>query len=87
MAGSTAKATTACPVKSGVYAVTVALALETLGSAQRQVIEMAYFSGLTQMEIARRTGAPLGTVKSRARLGLLALRAAIAPEPYKSTQG
>ena len=56
---------------------TVARALETLGSAQRQVIEMAYFSGLTQMEIARRTGAPLGTVKSRARLGLLALRAAI----------
>ena len=66
---------------------TVARALETLGSAQRQVIEMAYFSGLTQMEIARRTGAPLGTVKSRARLGLLALRAAIAPGPYKSTQG
>ena len=66
---------------------TVARALETLGSAKRQVIEMAYFSGLTQMEIARRTGAPLGTVKSRARLGLLALRAAIAPESYKSAQG
>lgn len=59
---------------------TVARALETLGSAQRQVIEMAYFSGLTQMEIARQTGAPLGTVKSRARLGLLALRSAIAFE-------
>jgi len=55
-------------------------ALGTLGSAQRQVIEMAYFAGLTQTEIARQTGAPLGTVKSRARHGLLALRAAMASE-------
>lgn len=58
----------------------VAQALEKIGSAQRQAIEMAYFSGLTQMEIALQTGAPLGTVKSRVRLGLLALRAAIAPD-------
>ena len=56
---------------------TIRAALATLGSAQRQVIEMAYFSGLTQTEIANETGAPLGTVKSRARLGLLALRNAI----------
>lgn len=49
-------------------------ALMTLPSPQREAIEMAYFDGLTQQEIAVRTSAPLGTVKSRMRLGLLALR-------------
>lgn len=57
---------------------TITAALATLGAAQREAIELAYFSGLTQAEIARQTGAPLGTVKSRVRLGLLALRDAIA---------
>lgn len=52
-------------------------ALQTLGSVQREAIEMAFFSGLTHVEIARETGAPLGTVKSRIRLGLLVLRSAI----------
>jgi RNA polymerase sigma-70 factor (ECF subfamily) len=55
-------------------AATVRHALDRLSAVQREVIELAYFGGLTQQDIAARTGTPLGTVKSRARLGLLALR-------------
>ena len=53
---------------------TVRSALATLSDVQREAIELAYFGGLTQQEIAARTATPLGTVKSRMRLGLLAMR-------------
>jgi RNA polymerase sigma factor (sigma-70 family) len=53
---------------------TVTSALTTLPDAQREAVELAYFGGLSQTEIAERTGVPLGTVKGRIRLGLGALR-------------
>jgi RNA polymerase sigma-70 factor, ECF subfamily len=52
----------------------VVAALGTLSDVQREALELGYFGGLTQQEIAERTGTPLGTVKSRMRLGLLAMR-------------
>lgn len=52
-------------------------AMATLPAEQREVIELAYFEGLVQSEIAARTGQPLGTVKTRVRLGMEKLAAAL----------
>ncbi|HYG57993.1 MAG TPA: sigma-70 family RNA polymerase sigma factor [Symbiobacteriaceae bacterium] len=49
-------------------------ALMRLAPEQRQAVEMAYFGAMTQQEIAQKLDIPLGTVKSRVRLGLDALR-------------
>jgi RNA polymerase sigma-70 factor (ECF subfamily) len=55
----------------------VRAALENLGEAERQAIDLAYFSGLTHGEIAERLKEPLGTIKTRIRSGLLKLRGAL----------
>jgi RNA polymerase sigma-70 factor (ECF subfamily) len=50
--------------------VRVSTALAALPAEQRETIELAYFEGLTQSEIALRTGNPLGTIKMRVKLGI-----------------
>lgn len=52
--------------------------LSAMPAAQRSALEMAYFEGLTHSEISAKTGEPLGTIKTRIRAGLLALRKAFA---------
>lgn len=52
-------------------------ALGQLPHSQREVLELAYFGGLTQTEIAARLGDPLGTVKTRMRLGLQKLKSVL----------
>lgn len=52
-------------------------AVQGLPEAQRQVLELAYFEGLSSSEISERLAIPIGTVKSRTAAGLAKLRAAI----------
>ena len=54
-------------------------AMATLPTPQRRVIELAFFEGLTHVEIAERLTEPLGTVKTRIRQGMLRLRDLLAP--------
>jgi RNA polymerase sigma-70 factor (ECF subfamily) len=54
-------------------------ALNQLTPEQRRVIELAYYSGLSHSEIAEKLNQPLGTVKTRTRLGMMKLREALAP--------
>ena len=58
-------------------------ALATLPHVQRQVIEMAYFYGMTRQEIAEATGEALGTIHTRARLALQKLRQELQREEFE----
>jgi RNA polymerase sigma-70 factor (ECF subfamily) len=55
----------------------VSMAMAALPDEQRRALELAYYEGLTQREIASRTSTPLGTVKTRVRTALMSLRIAI----------
>lgn len=61
-------------VSAGLTREQVLTALRQLPAEQREAIELAYFAGLTQQEIARRLDTPLGTVKGRLRLAMQKLQ-------------
>ncbi|MGN6380389.1 MAG: sigma-70 family RNA polymerase sigma factor [Gaiellales bacterium] len=61
----------------GVARTQIAAALRTLPDPHREVIELAYFAGYTQSELAERLSLPLGTVKSRTFAAMTALREAL----------
>lgn len=61
-------------------------ALETLPPAQRTVVEMLYFEGLTNAELSERLGEPLGTIKTRARLAMEKIRACLRPSTATETK-
>jgi RNA polymerase sigma-70 factor (ECF subfamily) len=61
-------------------------ALDTLSPPQREAIELAFFEGLSQSEIAERLQEPLGTVKTRVRLGMQKLRECLRPFYFERGQ-
>ena len=72
VAGAAVSAADLVEQKERATAVTSAMAV--LSDQQRHAIELAFFEGLTHTEIAERLGEPLGTIKTRIRLGMLKLR-------------
>ena len=79
---SEVRATGISPEEASVYSERqqlVRTALQTLSPEQREVIELAYYAGLSHSEIALKLGQPLGTVKTRTRLGMIKLRDMLRP--------
>lgn len=58
-------------------------ALDGLAPTQRRAVELAYYGGLSHVEVAGLMGAPVGTTKTRLRLGLLHLRSELEDEHYR----
>jgi RNA polymerase sigma-70 factor (ECF subfamily) len=65
----------------------VAAALSRIPREHREVLELAYFEDLSQREISRRTGVPLGTIKSRTTAALKRFRQAIASPAPREARG
>lgn len=77
-----ARSATASPEENTVISerrTLVRSALDLLSAEQREVIELAYYSGLSHSEIALKLNQPLGTVKTRTRLGMMKLRDTLRP--------
>ncbi|HEX7957979.1 MAG TPA: sigma-70 family RNA polymerase sigma factor [Pyrinomonadaceae bacterium] len=66
-------------VRAGEVGAGVRAALERLAPEQREVIELAYYAGMSHSEIAAARNLPLGTVKTRTRLGMMRLREMLKP--------
>ncbi len=66
-------------VRAGEVRAVIRAALERLAPEQREVIELAYYGGMSHSEIAAARGLPLGTVKTRTRLGMMRLREMLRP--------
>lgn len=62
------------------------VAMAALPAEQREAVELAYFEGMTQTEIAECTGSPLGTVKSRVRAAMQTLKQLFDDESTRSTR-
>ena len=77
-----APADPAADAAQGQVGARVRRALGTLTAEQRRVLEIAYFEGLSQSEVAARIGAPLGTVKSWTRQGLMRLKELLPEEEW-----
>lgn len=66
-------------VESGEKSAIVRRAIQELSKEQRQAIQLAFFSGMSQTEIAETLNEPLGTIKARIRRGMMKLREIVAP--------